>query len=264
MWQSHREKVGTAEKGEIYMSKSYSHLCWRCGTIVQRAVENPKKRVFCTECSELHDEERKEILDKYVELKMEVMYDRALRIMEYSKKVNMSKYLDSAELVHDMAIDNPNKFGSSYEMIAAIILVGNSIRCQMQKRVGRRRVDILLPDLKVALEIDGQLHEFKVKKDSAREIDILNILNEEDSGWEMVRIPTKYIDINPEMIPKAISAMYKYKQKIRKNNGGFIPMNFSKTATVAQLKATEGIKDYEDFSKELYQEGLDEYLHKEL
>ena len=141
------------------MSKSYSHLCWRCGTIVQRAVEKPKNRVFCTECSELHDEERKETLDKYVELKIEVMYDRALRIMEYSKKVNMSKYLDSAELVHDMAIDNPNKFGSSYEMIAAIILVGNGIRCQMQKRVGRKRVDILLPDLKVAaLQRIGSMH----------------------------------------------------------------------------------------------------------
>lgn len=258
-----RKKVGTAEK-EIKEMENFSHFCWGCGTIIQLKVKKTINRVYCEECKELHKQEREETLQQYVKLKMEVMYDRALRIMEYSQKVNMSKYFDSAEIVHDMAIENPNKFGSSYEMIAAIILAGNGIRCQMQKRVGKRRVDILLPDLKVALEIDGQMHEFKVKKDSAREVEILNTLNENDRGWEMVRIPTKYIDANPEMIPKAVKAMYEYKQKIRRNNGGFIPMNFSKTATVAQLKATEGIKDYKDLSKEFYAESLDEYLQKEL
>ncbi|KRN03210.1 hypothetical protein FD00_GL000552 [Liquorilactobacillus mali KCTC 3596 = DSM 20444] len=128
--------------------------------------------------------------------------------------------------------------------MAAIELVHERIKSKTQFKIGRRRVDFLIPSLHVALEIDGKLHEFKVVKDSNREIEIMKNLNKQMGGsWEVIRIPTKYIETNIKQLGKAIAALYNSRQSERKKNNGFLPTNWSKTNKIAQINALSNIED---------------------
>lgn len=202
----------------------YLFDCWYCGEIVVDSYKDPNNRVFCDMCKEDYLKEKEETLNKYIALKIEVMYERALRYME-KQLLSMHKYKEAAETVFEFAKEDPNRFGSSHEMMAAMELIRNEIPIKMQYKVKRHRIDILIPSLKVALEIDGYMHQYKVLKDSVRDVDLIN---EFGTGWEVIRIPTKHIEQNLKQLVPAIKALYKEKQKLRSKNGGFIPTNFSK------------------------------------
>lgn len=202
----------------------YLFDCWYCGENVVKTFNDPSNRVFCETCKEDYLREKEETLEKYVALKIEVMYERSLRYME-KQLLSMHKYKEAAESVIEFAKGDPNRFASSHEMMAAMELIRNEIPIKMQYKVKRHRIDILIPSLKVALEIDGYMHQYKILKDSVRDVDLVN---EFGVGWEVIRIPTKHIEQNLKQLVPAIKALYKEKQKLRKKNGGFIPTYFSK------------------------------------
>lgn len=211
--------IGYEEEQKIYLFD-----CWYCGENVVKHFHDPSNRVFCEICREEQAKEKEETLKKYVALKIDVMYERSLRYME-KQLLSMYKYKEAAETVRDFAKKDPNKFGSSHEMMAAIELIRKEIPIKMQYKVRCHRIDILIPSMKVALEIDGYMHKYKVLKDSVRDVDLINQFG---PGWEVIRIPTKHIEQNLKQLVPAIKALYKEKQKLRKENGGFIPTNHSK------------------------------------
>lgn len=202
----------------------YLFDCWYCGENVVKTYHDPSNRVFCETCRDEYQAEKEKTLEEYVALKIEVMYERSLRYME-KQILSMHMYKEAAETVRDFAREDPNRFGSSHEMMAAMELIRQEIPIKMQYKVKRHRIDILIPSLKVALEIDGYMHQYKVLKDSVRDVDLIN---EFGVGWEVIRIPTKHIEQNIKQLVPAIKALYKEKQLLRKKNGGFIPNNFSK------------------------------------
>ena len=212
-------------------------ICWYCGNDIEHEYEKPHNRLFHPECYQKFQIERDKQLNEYLKLKTEIMYERALRDMEKQDHICLADYYDEAQLVHDMAIADFNKFQSSDEMMTAMELVRMRVKAKVQFKLGRRRIDFLLPELKVALEIDGSLHKFKVVKDSQREIEILNKLNENDSGWDVIRIPTELIEQNLTKLVPAIKALYKKRQQLRKDNSGFIPLYWSRTNTMSQALA---------------------------
>lgn len=205
--------------------------CWYCGTKGKRQKGFNEKymdeRFYHDDCFEKYEAEKNETLDRYVELKIKVMHERALRMLE-KQKANLEDYLDESEAVLEKSLEEPNKFLSSAEMVTAMELLRNRVRFKKEYAVGNHRVDFLIPSLKVVLEIDGQLHDYKRVKDTKRDGVVLNTLNENDKGWEVVRIPTKYIEQNVKQLLKATIEMKKHKQELRKKNGGFIPTYFSK------------------------------------
>ena len=87
------------------------------------------------------------------------------------------------------------------------------------------RVDFYVPELKVCLEIDGHLHEHNAVYDSNRDIELRQFLG---GDWEIIRVPTKYIDKNPSMIPEAIEKIKMAKAEFRKKNNGILPDHYSK------------------------------------
>lgn len=238
---------GYGEKGKVRKG-NFTHMnilnCWHCGEPTIARSDKGTLRCFCDTCTNKHSEQVENNKNEYVRLKIEVMFERALRMMEKSGRVSINQYYEAAEAVHDLARKEPNKFDSSHEMMAVMELLKNRIRCKVQFKVNNRRVDILLPDLKVALEIDGALHKFRIGKDSERDIEILNALNKDDSGWEIVRIPTKFIENNLPRLLKAIKAISKEKRELRAKNGGFIPSYYSRHNALAQIKALEDVDDY--------------------
>lgn len=226
-------------------------ICWRCREGFKNE-HNIGSRAYCVNCEDKIKLENKKRLDEYIHLKTEVMFDRALRIIEQQPKLNINDYMEEAGVVLDFALSDSTKFNSSDEMIVAMELLKNRVHMKSEYKILRYRVDFLLPEYKVVLEVDGKLHDFKVNKDSERDIKILNELNKDDEGWEVIRIPTKYVRENVKQLMPAIKGVLKERRKVRKEFGGFLPGNYSKMAFQENKKIAKiaGDRKYYHTSKE--------------
>lgn len=158
------------------------------------------QREYCEKCFKEVDEQHKANVNEYVRLKAILMHERAVRSLEHQK----AKLLDYKEAINDVReymLEKPEKIESSQEALAAIILIHNRIETKVQYHVGKYRVDFFLPELMTCLEIDGELHRTKKTYDSNRDAEIKQMLGE---GYDVVRIPTKYIDQNAQRLVDAI------------------------------------------------------------
>ena len=227
--------------------------CWYCDgytttDVGQVAKGSSKGRIFCPDCKEKFEAERAENKRLYIAQKVEVTLERAIRILEKQQnlKFDFDLYYEPFVVVSDFFRKDPLKFESAHEVVACVELLRNEIKVKTQQRVGRKRIDFILTDLKVALEIDGGLHRFSIGKDSQRDVFILNELNKDGKGWEIVRIPTSFIEQDVSKLVPAIKTMYSEKQKLRRKYNGFIPTGYSKSNKMAHLSALNGVlPDYE-------------------
>ena len=46
--------------------------------------------------------------------------------------------------------------------------------------------------------------------------------------WEIIRVPTKYIHRNIELLPENVRSLKEERQKVRKVTGGYIPDTYSR------------------------------------
>lgn len=166
-------------------------------------------RCYCKECAEKVKNRDNEEMQEYIRLKKRMMFKKALRILE-SQGTNMYEYREAIDVVEDHLENNPDKYDSSYEVLAAIVLVYNRIYVKMQYKIGRYQVDFLLPELLVVLEIDGERHKNRKLYDTKRDIYIQNALGE---GWDIIRIKTDYLDMNAKKLPEAIEKVIDYRQE---------------------------------------------------
>ena len=211
----------------------YMVNCWRCGKEHFVYTKNPHIRVFCHECAEIHRKEHENNVAHYMKLRMEIMWERAMRTIEQSS-TKIYELREAAETVLEYALNDTGKFASQHEMIAAIILINNKIKTSIQKTVGSFRVDFILSELKVVLEIDGYMHDYKQIKDCERDQKIRQILG---ANWEIVRIPTKYLEKNPGQLINAIKEVKKLKQSIRVQNNGVLADWYSNRDKLRMMKA---------------------------
>lgn len=194
--------------------------CWVCGKEATRTRKQfvlhkfehlrswdvvevkPSKyhRCYCEECmneiNALEQQEQKE----YIRLKKRRMFLNACELLE-KQHTDMYEYREAIDAVEEHIKENPDKYDSSYEVLAAIILIHERIRTKMQEKVGRYQVDFLLPELLVVLEIDGDRHTHRKTYDSQRDRAIKQELG---PHWEVIRIKTDYLDQNAKALPKAI------------------------------------------------------------
>ena len=200
------------------------YKCWECGALLEADGFEPQKRVYCEGCYEKHKKQYKALVYDYSRLKMQVKWERALRVME-TAGCYMHEYVDIAPKILQEALANLDRFQSADEFIAAMVLTSNGYEYEMQKSIKRYRVDFYIPELFVCLEIDGEAHELKLDSDSNRDVAIRQELGEK---WEVIRIPTKYLERKPEALPDAIEKSYRQKKKYRKENCGFLPNSYSR------------------------------------
>lgn len=199
-------------------------ICWKCGKPIPHSEFNGQTRRFCESCYEKHSEEYKPITVEYASLRNRVMFERAMRIMERAK-ADMTKYKRYANAVMKHSRENPEKYRSAEEMISAVILLAEGYNIEMNYGVGHYRVDILIPELHTCFEIDGERHKTKAAHDGKRDVEIRSKLG---SAWEVIRIPCKYIDEQPEKLPEAIKEMYDNIKQIRAKNSGILPEKYSR------------------------------------
>lgn len=199
-------------------------ICWKCGKPIPHDDFSGQTRRFCENCYEEYSEEYKPVKVQYAVLRNRVMFERAMRLMEKAQ-VDMTRYKRYAYAVMKHSRDNPEKYRSAEEMIAAIVLLEAGHDVEMNVSVGHYCVDILISDMKVAFEIDGDRHINKKGYEGKRDIEIRSKLGKE---WEIVRIPTKYISDQPEKIPEAIKKLYDNMKQIRLKNSGLLPETYSR------------------------------------
>lgn len=208
--------------------------CWICGkpatkkSLLQEQCgldyENIGKRYFCDECFKKfyaeHSADRKE----YTRLKKKLMFERAVRMFE-RQDIDIYEYKEAIEAVQEFNAENPNKFDSSHEVVAAIVLIYNEVKTKTQFPVGNYRVDFYLPELKIVLEVDGDRHKHKKKIDNERDSKIREILG---ADHEIIRVETELIEQNAELLVEAVKSIKEERQELRKKNFGCLPTWYKK------------------------------------
>lgn len=206
------------------MTKSYvttEQKCWKCGgtATVKRDLATPRymfgeylyskpvrdesQRCYCKKCFEDVMSELREENKTYIRLKKRRMFERALDKMEH-QKIPMYDYRDAINTVQEYFDNNLDKFDSSYEVMAAIVLIHNHIHIRPQYKIDRYQVDFLLDEDHIILEIDGDRHKNRKRFDSERDSDIKRIMGKD---WEIIRISTECLDMNVTRLVKAIEAV---------------------------------------------------------
>jgi very-short-patch-repair endonuclease len=197
--------------------------CWECdneGT-VQFDLKKPEyflgeifdlvpasQRWYCEECFERISTERQKDRTEYIRLKKKLMLERAVRMME-KQDLDLYEYKEALDAIKSYSEENPDKFDSSHEMVAAAVLIYNEVAVKTQYKVAGYRVDFYIPELNAILEVDGNLHNYTKKRDSARDLKI----KEELGNVEIVRIKTKYIEQNAELLVEAIKTVIEERHK---------------------------------------------------
>ena len=194
-------------------------LCWRCGkhsdtrkltthglTMIE-APHQERWRSYCNECYKIVKKEQADMKAEYVKLKKAIMFETAIEKLE-GQRLNIYDYKEAIEAVKEYITEKPDKFDSSYEIIAAIILISERVTCKPQYKVGKYSVDFLLPDEYVVLEIDGERHRHKKEYDNRRDNAIKKELG---ANWEIIRIDTDLLDKNAPSLVKAIRKIFEYR-----------------------------------------------------
>ena len=185
--------------------------CWCCGKTATKTSRNGNflnvsYRCYCAECFKEVTETDKRENEMYIYLKHKRMLLSALTILE-NQNTNMYQYKEAIEAVSEHLEENPDKYDSAYEVLAAIVLIQNRIRCKPQYPIGRYHVDFYLPELRIILEIDGDRHKYNKTKDSKRDATIKNLMN---GQVDIIRIRTDFLDSNARKLPEAIEKVHKY------------------------------------------------------
>lgn len=203
----------------------HEQICWKCGKPIPQDDFSGQTRRFCEQCYEAYAEEYKPITVQYAILRNRVMFERAMRIMERAC-CDMTRYKKYANAVMKHSRDNPEKYRSADEMITAVVLLESGHDIEMNVSVSHYRIDILISDMKIALEVDGERHTRTQKGyEGKRDVEIRSKLGKE---WEIVRLPVKYIEQQPEKIPEAVQALYNNMKAIREKNNGLLPESYSR------------------------------------
>lgn len=98
--------------------------------------------------------------------------------------------------------------------MVAMELIRKGVKAHHQVKVYNYSVDFVLPDLKVALEIDGKLYHGKDKEKYSEERDML-ICDKLGEGWEIIHIDTDNINRNVTKLMVAINAVLRRRKKIK-------------------------------------------------
>ena len=77
----------------------------------------------------------------------------------------------------------------------------------------------------MVFEVDGFLHEKNLYADNERDKEIRKILG---ADWEVVRIKTKYLEQNAEMLVEAIKAVRDEKKRLRQKIMAFCQIGIPK------------------------------------
>lgn len=197
---------------EVYYPK-----CRECGSEMMIWSYKSHLKYTCADCRvKNHLADREKSVCENAETKEKKFVNAVERIKKVSR--NLAKYEYAINTIHKK-IHTDGWFDSTEEIMVAIELVKNNIKARHQVKFGKYRVDFLLPDEKVVLEIDGHVfHTSKTReKEKLRDNLIIAALGAE---WEVIRIIDTDINTNVTCLVRAIKAVKNEREKTRRLSNG--------------------------------------------
>lgn len=155
------------------------NICTMCG---KKYTINKHNAYLCEECQ-----------DKIRLIKKFEMVDKAKSLLErrtgkckgLKHKIDMSGFSD---IVKDRVSKGIDCFSSIPEVEVAIQMQRNGLEYETQKDIGGCIVDFFIPEIKIILEIDGELYHTDSNRAFIRDRKIMRELGED---WEIVHIEAK-------------------------------------------------------------------------
>ena len=186
----------------------YYPPCRICGMPVPSWAYRRNVQYTCPECKRYLVEAK--INRDSVDRKTAKFKEAVKRI---SKVTDISRY-ETAIMTVKKSLDKKGWFQSTEEIMVAIELVKRGYKVHHQVKIYEYSVDFVIPELKVALEIDGRVFHGKDKK--ARESIRDEVIREKlGDGWELIRIDTDNINTNITKLIPAIKAVRKSRMQKR-------------------------------------------------
>ncbi len=157
------------------MGKRYIHLCTMCSCDFE---DDSRTKYICPQCEiKIQAIKKLKMLDR-AEYDLTHFKGR----MRAKRKVDLSK---EVAVIRTKIINGIDTFSSKPELIVAIQLEHRRVNYETQKNIAGKRVDFYLPEIKIVLEIDGELYHTDENKTFLRDRAIMHELGEE---WEIVHI----------------------------------------------------------------------------
>lgn len=164
----------------------YAIPCEMCGRKVVRTQYSRKRTYICDYCKGVV-RKKKAVLDERLakcETKREKQFNSAVE--KIKKQVDdFQKYENAINIAKTRA----ELYGSIPEAMVAIELIKLKYKIIPQQKVGRYKVDFVIPKEKIAIEVDGEIYHRSPYK-GEREATIQFSLGLE---WKIIHIPAELI-----------------------------------------------------------------------
>jgi len=212
---------------KIGLDNMYYPICHMCGKEAKSRSYIRTNTYTCKNCKDLQFFADKQIrLNENINIKEKKLENAILRIYKHAK--NKNQYKKAINIVKSK-LNTLGWFDSTEEIMVAIELLKNHIKFKHQVKMGRYRIDFILPYDKVVLEVDGTLfHNEKTKaKEEVRDNLIISHLGAE---WEVVRITDVLINQNITKLVQAINKIVEKRKILRKYNNGQLPKGYTTKA----------------------------------
>lgn len=193
-------------------------------------------RQRCNECAEKANERMIELYSQRAQINSQIMHEKALKIIETCREsFRFSDIMDAVNAIGEMERISPRSFQSASEVVTAIGLYHEGFFFKINHSVLQYSIDFYMPDDKICLEIDGDIHDVGNTrfKDGRRDIEIRNELGGE---WEVVRISNNFSDKFPFRVGNRALEMANRQRELRKKNQGHLPRGYSKSVDAYYAK----------------------------
>lgn len=219
--------VDAVNDGVRIQKNLYFPKCHICGKEVKSMSYIKGVKYTCKSCkleNKLADKGKRTEQDFE---KKERKFENAVKRIE--KRSSLKPYKEAIEKVHKK-LHTDGYFDSTEEIMVAIELLKNGVKFIHQKKIKNYRLDFVLPEEKVVLEVDGTLfhNQETEKREMIRDDLIILTLG---TGWEVIRISDKMINENIKKLIPAIRKIKEKRQEVRKQNNGCLPDWYSRKAT---------------------------------
>lgn len=200
-----RDKIPTG-KDKLGFQRYYPP-CFYCGEAVYSWAYMPSAKYVCDKC-------RQAILDRKLNETVSVKEKRLnTAIKRISKVSKIECYEKGIKWVRNN-LEHTGWFQSTEEIMVALELIRQNVKAHHQVKVFDYYVDFVLPEMKVALEIDGKIYHGADKQNKEIIRDEL-IVDKLGSDYEMIRIQTDNINKNVTKLLPAIHAVLKRRKSER-------------------------------------------------
>lgn len=164
------------------VESKFIHMCVYCGEVFENNTRNSYE---CPEC-----EKKTKLLNLLH--RADKATSKLKRFRKYMNQEDKDRLEKTIDYVKSRMIKGIDRFSSVPEVIVAIQLKMQGIEYVSQKKIGNKKIDLFLPEMKVCLEIDGELYHTDDEKTKGRDEEIYSILGSE---YEIIHIDASNVPI---------------------------------------------------------------------